>query len=728
MFRINCLEITVTKNQWKSKKFQENHRDIYKNLLSDKDFESIEGDIPVNKRFLFNDFYKIENKCLKERDKRALSDDFWGKRINIQVVVGENGAGKSSLMELMYIAINNFSYLFERGNKEKRPGAAEMYYVPGLYVNLYFSFNNEIYILCCHDDKILLEHKGSTPPIFEAFIDDTERVLPAELKNLAEKRYNDADIKNIVKEFFYTIVSNYSMQSFVDANYKKILYHHINKENVDHDNYNEKYLNHDYNKEFDNNEPFIKSWISPIFHKNDGYIRSIVLNPYRHMGGINVSNEYDLSKDRFSSLLLYSEIKGNTSLFKPYRYSIIKASFGGNKFIEWSTNIFYRHSGGAKMQNRWDAFNLFRANLKKHDAFTKLVIEKFNLDQYDKEQELYWYSIMYIELKIIKIIEKYTAYLKYTDALKIIFKRNKYGIYIQNKALVNDLLTAILNDKSHITKKIRRTILFLQREKEFKYENNTFFITLNDFKKLESVSDFSPQLIDDFLPPSFLDWQVFFNKTDDHGNLIIDNQTNKPLEIPFNLLSSGEMLFIQTASTHAYHLMNLCSVPDNTDRPKYKYFNLVFDEVEISFHPELQRQFLKRLIDLLKDLNLPDDHYINIIIVTHSPFILSDIPASNILFLKNGTQDNSKKRISFAQNIGEMMYDSFFMTKTIGDFAEHKLSRLIQIYQGINPDTGRKIGKRINKELLDEKERTLKIIGDPIIRSLIEEIEENRGF
>ena len=146
---------------------------------------------------------------------------------------------------------------------------------------------------------------------------------------MAKKRYEDTNIRDIVKSFFYTIVSNYSMQSFVDANYKKILYHYINKENVDHDNYNKKYLNHDYNKD-------------------------------RHMGGISVSNEYDLSKDRFCSLLLYSQIKGNTSLFKPYRYSVIKATFEAAKFIEWSTNIFYQHSSGAKMQNRWDAFNLFK--------------------------------------------------------------------------------------------------------------------------------------------------------------------------------------------------------------------------------------------------------------------------------------------------------------------------------------------------------------------------------
>ena len=174
--------------------------------------------------------------------------------------------------------------------------------------------------------------------------------------------------------------------------------------------------------------------------------------------------------------------------------------------------------------------------------------------------------------------------------------------------------------------------------------------------------------------------------------------------------------------------MNLTSVPIAPNRPKYNHFNIVFDEVEICFHPEMQRQFLKRFIDVLTDLKANHEIFINIIIVTHSPFILSDIPASNILFLKDGTQDDSKKRVSFAQNIGEMMYDAFFMKKTIGDFAEYKLNRLIEIYQGINPDTKRKIGKRKNEKLMEEKEKTLKIIGDPIIRSLIEEIEENRGF
>ena len=122
---------------------------------------------------------------------------------------------------------------------------------------------------------------------------------------------------------------------------------------------------------------------------------------------------------------------------------------------------------------------------------------------------------------------------------------------------------------------------------------------------------------------------------------------------------------------------------------------------------------------MLTDLKADHDNFINIIIVTHSPFILSDIPASNVLFLENGTQDVSKDKdtLTFAQNIGEMMYDSFFMEKTIGDFAEAKLKELIK----------RKQGKDSKIKTDEEAKRILDLIGDPVIRSLIEEIGKKDG-
>lgn len=177
--------------------------------------------------------------------------------------------------------------------------------------------------------------------------------------------------------------------------------------------------------------------------------------------------------------------------------------------------------------------------------------------------------------------------------------------------------------------------------------------------------------------------ECFFYYDENNQHVRIEDVENiKILEIDYRQLSSGEIQLIQTISTHLYHVMNLISSLDCAS--KYKCFNMIFDEVEISFHPEYQRLFISRLISALTAMNVNSSHFINIFIVTHSPFLLSDIPLKQILFLEDGT---AKKKImnTFAGNIGEMMYDSFFMKSTIGEFSEEKLKRIIRIRQGKNP-------------------------------------------
>lgn len=280
MFTIDCLEI-----------------------LPDCD-KSLCKNLKPGTKYYFNDRH-IGNESLINR-----VPNFWGENINIQAIVGKNGSGKSTLMDLMYMAVNNFSYMFERGNKRKRPGAMEMSFVLGLQVNLYFSADNDEYVLECGEKSVWLKKKDGTELTPNLTLDE----IGSSDDDKYKKRYSeDSEIASLVVDFFYTIVSNYSMQSFINENYKRDVYKYLDEKDPDHIESGIDYANHD--KKID----YPESWITPIFHKNDGYVQSIVLNPYRNDGTINLKNEYELSKDRVCSLFIYSKLVGN-DFFDKYEF------------------------------------------------------------------------------------------------------------------------------------------------------------------------------------------------------------------------------------------------------------------------------------------------------------------------------------------------------------------------------------------------------------------------
>jgi hypothetical protein len=98
---------------------------------------------------------------------------------------------------------------------------------------------------------------------------------------------------------------------------------------------------------------------------------------------------------------------------------------------------------------------------------------------------------------------------------------------------------------------------------------------------------------------------------------------------------------------------------------------------------------------------------INIIIVTHSPFILSDIVNDNVLYLENGIVKKQEKE-TFGANYYDLLYNSFFFEKNaIGEISSEVITDLI----------------RHPEELTD----TLKdILGDPIIRGYL--INKKKGY
>ena len=167
-------------------------------------------------------------------------------------------------------------------------------------------------------------------------------------------------------------------------------------------------------------------------------------------------------------------------------------------------------------------------------------------------------------------------------------------------------------------------------------------------------------------------------------------------------LSSGEEAILNQFSEY-YHRLE-----------SFKDSNCIFvvDEGELYLHPRWQQSYLNILITFLKNItNVKNTKHL--IITSHSPFIVSDIPKDNIVFLEN---IKGKCKVAsptfektFGANIHTLFMDSFFMDKgLIGEFAKSKINEVIEIL----------IDGDISKVKEQEKyiRKIIEIIGEPIVK------------
>lgn len=133
---------------------------------------------------------------------------------------------------------------------------------------------------------------------------------------------------------------------------------------------------------------------------------------------------------------------------------------------------------------------------------------------------------------------------------------------------------------------------------------------------------------------------------------------------------------IFTISTFVYHSLNILSVEGN-DRLSYRNLCYILDEVEICFHPEYQREFVCRMCDTLERLGINRKARIHIIVATHSPFVLSDIPNGNVLKLEDGEPRGIDE--TFGANIHDLLNNGFFLEYSIGELAKRKIQSLFRV-------------------------------------------------
>lgn len=141
---------------------------------------------------------------------------------------------------------------------------------------------------------------------------------------------------------------------------------------------------------------------------------------------------------------------------------------------------------------------------------------------------------------------------------------------------------------------------------------------------------------------------------------------------------------------------------------------LFIDEPDSEIHPNWCKEFISKLLHLLDEPFNP--FKIQLILTTHSPYILSDLPKENIRLFNRENHEPPKidesKSNTFGANIYDLMHDSFFMSDGfIGSFAQEKIDSVFH-------ELSSKIDNEMFKMKMEKNEikSIIEIIGEPLIQ------------
>lgn len=590
-------------------------------------------------------------------------DDFFLENVTVCSVVGKNGCGKSSLIELLFRMINNLGavMLKELG----RPAAEPLYFIDGIVADLHYSIDDNKGKLSCTREGVSLEHDSCS---FEWNKQKGRCIYKKE--GVEQREYDFVIAKNVAEHFFYLVATNYSMQAYIDEDYRfENIYSWQPKKNE----LGEMLAEYEWHQEETG------SWINSVFHKNDGYMCPIVLNPYRNEGQIDMAKESRLTTNRLCALLL--QTKDDFQIIEGYRLAFIKYRFNQRYLLDKFDRKMLRAIPVERVSDKF-LYAYLRPN-----SYAKAILDGYGIDATNVMNYIELTLRLYLVYKTFSIANKYPQYSHFKPLGNVnnAFESNSN----QNELdIVKELAKRIKQGGTHIELKVHQTLDLILRLDNF--EDKEVFekaLTYDKICFLLGVNTNCDNVLDRFktLPPPLFEPTIYLIKDDVYKNIMKKkhNETEKKQLIAKNTirlseLSSGERQFIYTTSTLLYHAFNIQSIPSLV-RVAYKNLCFVLEEVEICFHPEYQRTFINSLLSLFKRTELNKAFGIFVIVVTHSPFVLSDMPKGNILYLDKGKNVTAEKSLNtFGANVNELLCQSFFLSDGfMGEFAKLKIEGLV---------------------------------------------------
>jgi len=591
--------------------------------------------IELSKKYSVKYLDKFKFKLTK-RD--SFQDNFYGDNIDIGAIIGENGTGKSLLVNSFIYPKNNYSLaIYEKGDKEF----------------FYENFFDEEVSIYGYDIQLLNDVSFIYySPIIDSLVEGEEKLsFDRQNRDRGDITFNPlrTGVENISDSFDFGTNGHLS--------FKKIL----NKIGFDNINYFLKM-----------NKEHVKSHVN---------ILGIKLNIKDFFRNIQQNVELDeyLKNDFSEFCRKVSKVEKRIKFLPKMIMNKLDKSIEELLFslqnIENIKDIIDDAKKDKLLQNFYDRIKGYRDSLNKND------IKRFKEIVREEKQEAFILKYQYTSIG--KLIDsnhnRKDIIISYLN--KKIFKElnKEYREVILNGLSPSLKILIVLNSnittiRSFPKKDILKIYLYLLTKEGL---NKYLLDFIDNGKKIKNdmtnINEF--KIVSDILKITSDELIVNFQEAD----IIIkffENSLKSYLVKPFNYevyppLSSGQkaILFIFTRIDNAIKQI------------ESKNITILLDEADLKLHLEWQRQFINDLVEFLK--SYPDKNFY-VLYATHSPMILSDITDDRIVFLKKEGDysiDKSihEKKSTFGTNIYDLYHDSFFMDRYMGEFAFNKINDVINI-------------------------------------------------